>query len=88
VTPLPRPDLVVSVTSTSFTVTNAGNAGAGPFTVAVQGVGTFTFRGLAPGTSATRSVSCASVQRTVTVDPQNQVAESNELNNTARIPAC
>jgi RNA polymerase sigma factor (sigma-70 family) len=88
VTPLPRPDLVVSVTPTSFTVRNVGNAPAGAFTATVQGVGTFTFAGLAPGASATRTVSCASIQRTVTVDPANAVAESNEANNTARIPPC
>jgi hypothetical protein len=89
VTPFPQPDLVVSsVTGTSFTITNRGNAAAGVFVVTVQGVGTFTIRGLAAGSSATRTVTCASIQRTVTVDAQNQVAESNEANNTARIPAC
>ena len=89
VTPFPQPDLVVgSVTGTSFTITNRGTAAAGVFVVTVQGVGTFTFAGLAAGASATRNVSCASIQRLVTVDPQNQVAESNEANNTARIPPC
>jgi HYR domain len=89
VTPFPQPDLVVSsVAGTSFTVTNRGNAGAGLFVVTVQGVGTFTIRGLAAGASVTRTVTCASIQRTITVDAQNQVAESNESNNTARIPPC
>jgi hypothetical protein len=89
VTPFPQADLVVStVTGTSFTITNRGNAAAGVFVVTVQGVGTFTFGGLAAGASVTRNVSCASIQRLVTVDPQNQVAESNEANNTARIPPC
>jgi hypothetical protein len=88
VTPLPRPDLVVTVTPTSFTVSNAGNAAAGAFTVTVQGVGTYTFAGLAAGASATRTVSCASIQRLVRVDPANAVTESNESNNTARIPPC
>jgi hypothetical protein len=89
VTPFPQPDLVVStVSGTSFTITNRGNASAGPFVVTVQGVGTFTIRGLAAGASVTRSVSCASIQRQITIDPQNQVAESNEANNTARIPPC
>ncbi|MCI0635271.1 MAG: HYR domain-containing protein, partial [Actinobacteria bacterium] len=89
VTPFPQPDLVVSsVTGTSFTITNRGNAAAGTFQVTVQGVGTFTIRGLAAGASVTRTVTCASIQRTITVDPQNQVAESNEANNTARIPPC
>ena len=88
VTPFPQPDLGVSVTATSVTITNRGNAAAGVFTYTIQGVGTFTVRGLAAGASITRTVSCASIQRTVSVDPQNQVAESNETNNTARIPAC
>ena len=89
VTPFPQPDLVVnSVSGTSFTITNRGNAAAGLFRVTVQGVGTFTIRGLAAGASVTRTVTCASIQRTITVDSQNQVAESNETNNTARIPPC
>jgi RNA polymerase sigma factor (sigma-70 family) len=89
VTPFPQPDLVVSsVTGTSFTITNRGTAAAGVFIVTVQGVGTFTIRGLAAGASTTRTVTCASILRTITIDPQNQVAESNEVNNTARIPAC
>jgi hypothetical protein len=89
VTPFPQPDLVVSsVTGTRFTITNRGAAAAGPFVVTVQGVGTFTFSGLAAGASVSRTVTCASIQRTITVDPQNQVAESNEANNTARIPPC
>ncbi len=89
VTQFPQPDLVVSaVTGTSFIITNRGNAAAGIFFVTVQGIGTFTIRGLAAGASVTRTVTCASIQRLVTVDPQNQVAESNETNNTARIPPC
>jgi hypothetical protein len=89
VTPFPQPDLVMSsVTGTRFTITNRGTAAAGAFAVTVQGVGTFTFSGLAAGASVTRTLSCASIQRQVTIDPQNQVAESNEANNTARIPPC
>lgn len=89
VTPFPQPDLVVSsVTGTSFRITNRGDAAAGVFVVGVQGVGTFTIRGLAAGASVTRTVTCSSIQRTITIDPQNQVAESDEANNTARIPPC
>ena len=88
VTPLPRPDLVVAVTGTSFTISNVGNAPAGAFVVNVQGLGPFTFGGLAAGASATRTVTCASVQRLVTADSGNAVTESNEGNNTARIPPC
>jgi RNA polymerase sigma factor (sigma-70 family) len=89
VTPFPQPDLVVSsVTGTSFTITNRGNAAAGVFVVTVQGVGTFTIRGLTAGASVTRTVTCASIQRLITIDPKNQVAESNESNNTALLPPC
>jgi hypothetical protein len=88
VKPLPRPDLTVAVAPTRFTVTNAGDAASGSFTVTVQGVGTFTYASLAPGASASRAVACASVPRQVTVDPANQVAESNEQNNGAKLPAC
>ena len=89
VTPFPQPDLVVGALSgTSFTITNRGTAAAGAFAVTVQGVGTFTFGGLAAGASVARTVTCASIQRLITIDPQNQVAESNEANNTARIPPC
>jgi HYR domain len=89
VTPFAQPDLVVSaVSGTSFTITNRGTAAAGTFVVTVQGAVTFTIRGLAAGASVSRAVSCRSVQRTVTLDAQNQVAESNEANNTARIPPC
>jgi subtilase family serine protease len=76
------------VSGMSFTVTNRGNAAAGSFVVTVQGVGTFSIRALAAGSSVTRTVSCASIQRTINVDPENQVAESNEANNTARMPPC
>jgi hypothetical protein len=89
VAPLPQPDLAVTaVTGTSYTITNLGNAPAGVFTVAVQGAGPLTFAGLAPGASVTRAVPCASIPRQVTVDPPNAVAESDETNNTGRIPAC
>ena len=88
VTPFPQPDLVVgSVTATSVTITNRGTAAAGVFIVTIQGVGTFTVP-VSPQVRRPREPSCASIQRAVTVDPQNQVAESNEANNTARIPPC
>ena len=83
-----RPHRLAPSAGTSFTITNRGNAGAGVFVVTVQGAGTFTIRGLAAGASVTRTVTCASIQRQVTVDAQNQVTESNEANNTARIPPC
>jgi RNA polymerase sigma-70 factor (ECF subfamily) len=83
------PDLVFTrVTGSSFTVTNAGDAPAGPFVVVVQGVGPFTFSGLAPGASVTRTFPCSSALRQAVIDPQGQVAESNEQNNRATVPAC
>jgi hypothetical protein len=89
VAPVPQPDLAVSaVTGTSFTVANLGTAPSGVFTVAVQGGGLFTFANLTPGASAARTVPCASIQRQITVDPPNAVAESDEGNNTGRLPAC
>jgi hypothetical protein len=88
VLPPPRPDLVLaSATGTSFTIANRGDAPAGVFTVTVQGVGAFTFAGLPAGASATRTVTCASVRRAVAVDPENRVLESDEGNNTGRVPA-
>jgi RNA polymerase sigma factor (sigma-70 family) len=88
VSPPPQPDLVVSATTKSFTISNVGNAAAGPFLVTVQGVGTFTFSGLAAGASLTRTVTCGTAPRLVVVDARNQVAESNEQNNTASVPGC
>jgi RNA polymerase sigma factor (sigma-70 family) len=89
VTPFPQPDLVVSaVSGTSITIANRGNAAAGPFFVTVQGGTTFAIRALAAGATVTRTLTCASIPRLVTVDAQNQVAESNESNNTAQVPAC
>jgi hypothetical protein len=79
----PLPDLVVSaLTETSFTVTNAGAAPAGAFVVSVTLIGTFTFAGLPPGQSATRTWSaCRRGTLTAIADRGAAVAESNEDNN-------
>ena len=83
----PLPDLVISALGeTSFTVTNQGNAAAGPFVVSVTLVGTFTFSGLAPGQSQTRVWSaCRRGTITAIADRGRTVAESNEDNNSRSI---
>jgi subtilase family serine protease len=80
----PLPDLVISaLTETSFSVTNSGVAAAGPFVVTVALIGTFSFTGLAPGQSATRTWSvCRRGTLTGVADRGATVAESNEANNT------
>ncbi len=81
----PQPDLVISALGrSSFTVTNTGTAAAGPFVVSVTFVGTFTFSGLAPGQSVTRTWSalCPTGRvLTAVADRGQAVAESNEGNN-------
>ena len=78
----PLPDLVVtSLTTTGFTVANAGTAPAASFVVTVTTVGTFTFAGLAPGATATQSWTCRRGTLDLIADRQNTVAESDERNN-------
>lgn len=80
----PLPDLVITALGrSSFTVTNVGSAPAGPFVVTVSQIGTFTFSGLAPGQSATRTWSvCRTGTLIAVADARRTVAESNENNNT------
>ena len=80
----PLPDLVVTaLRETSFTVTNTGTAAAGPFVVSVTLIGTFSFAGLAPGESATRTWSaCRRGTLTTIADRGRTVTESDEANNT------
>jgi RNA polymerase sigma factor (sigma-70 family) len=83
------PDLVIaSLGPNGVTVSNVGNAPAGPFVVRVDVPGgSFTFSGLAPGASQTRSwSSCVEGQITAVADAGSQVAESNEGNNTRSAP--
>ena len=81
----PLPDLVItSLGRSGFTVTNVGAAPAGPFVVSVTFIGTFTFSGLAPGQSATRTWSTLCPRGrvlTAVADRGQAVAESNEGNN-------
>ena len=80
----PLPDLVITaLTETSFTVTNTGTAAAGPFVVSVTLIGTFSFAGLAPHESATRTWSaCRRGTLNAVADRGRTVTESNEANNT------
>jgi RNA polymerase sigma factor (sigma-70 family) len=83
------PDLVIAgLSPTSVTVSNTGTAPAGPFVVRVDVPGgSFTFSGLGPGGSQTRSWStCVEGQITAVADAGSQVAESNEGNNTRSAP--
>jgi hypothetical protein len=89
-TPVRPVDLVVSqFTASSVTVTNQGTGPAGAFSTTIvdsqNQTLTLNFAGLAPGASATQSYDCAKLlrSRTATADSANQVAESNETNNTA-----
>jgi hypothetical protein len=78
------PDLIVSdLTAGTVTVSNVGTAAAGAFVVSIAGGPSFTFGGLAAGASATRTFAstCAAGTITATVDPDGQVAESSEGNN-------
>jgi hypothetical protein len=81
------PDLVISnLTLEQYTVTNQGNAAAGPFRVSVVS-GTSTthdsYSGLGPGQSATATYTRGCELREVRADTLNQVPESNENNNIA-----
>ncbi|MCP9487355.1 MAG: sigma-70 family RNA polymerase sigma factor [Gaiellaceae bacterium MAG52_C11] len=79
----PLPDLVVSeLTESGFTVANSGAAAAGAFVVSVTLVGTFTFSGLEPGQSASRTWSaCRRGTLTAIADRGRSVTESDEDNN-------
>jgi hypothetical protein len=91
-----RPDLVlVPTTGNRFTVRNQGFDAAGPFKVTItypRGVGasteTYDFPGLAEGASVTQSYPCNPTAGAIAVDPGNEVAESDESNNTGATNAC
>jgi hypothetical protein len=93
-----RPDLVlVPTTGNRFTVHNQGFDAAGPFKVTITNPGgrgvppsteTYDFAGLAEGASVTQTYPCNSTSAPITVDPDNQVAESDESNNTGTTNAC
>jgi hypothetical protein len=84
------PDLVISaLTRTSFTVTNQGTAPAGGFYVSLSNSDNpYQFNnGLAAGASASQAFNCLDLPRTATADKGQDVAESDETNNTRSIPA-
>jgi len=79
--------VIANMTSNAFTVKNEGEVAAGPFRVTVVAGPThadFDFPGLGVGQSQMRTfdVACEYV-REARVDPLNQVAENNEVNNIA-----
>jgi hypothetical protein len=88
--PPARPDLIISELTPSFvTVENLGSGAAGPFHLSAfngSGEHTESFTGLAAGASATRPLSGMSACEPIeaAVDDLEQVAESNESNNSAR----
>jgi hypothetical protein len=86
------PDLVFSSTAHgSFTVANVGQDAAGPFKVEISALAgaplVYSFEGLAVGGSVSHAFDC-SRQRVLTIDPENQVDESDESNNTGVAEAC
>lgn len=86
--PVKKADLVISAMdfnptdSYFFTVTNQGEAAAGPFTVTV-GTGSYPITGLAAGASVTRTwATCTNGTFVATADALAQIDESSETNNT------
>jgi subtilase family serine protease len=74
--------VISSLGQFSFAVSNVGEADAGAFVVSVSGVGTFEIGSLDKGDTKTRSwQTCQVGTMTATADAQNQIAESNESNN-------
>jgi hypothetical protein len=83
----PKPDLVITAMDTrNVTVTNQGKATAGAFTVTVAGWGTVSFAAGLPAGGSTSGqyyfgTDCGGDYRAL-ADSGQQVAESNEANNT------
>ena len=87
----PLPDLVVgSLAKNSITIRNQGTAPAGPSTLTITLVGTFSVPVIQPGASITFSWStCRVGTYSAIVDRTNAVAESDETNNRAsRVNTC
>jgi hypothetical protein len=89
--PAALPDLViVSGGRLPPQISNVGNAAAGPFHLSIQDspsgpARTSAFTGLVAGARVSTSITCRS-GRVFTVDPGNEVTESNESNNTFMCP--
>jgi uncharacterized repeat protein (TIGR01451 family) len=88
----PRTPRIGDVVTVTAQVRNQGDADAGPFAVELRDAfGTLlqNFSGLPAGGSMTvsfqRQVNTSSMTFTLTVDPLNQVDESNESNNTVQL---
>lgn len=88
----PRNPQIGDVITVTAQIRNQGDASAGPFAVELRdsfGSLTQNFSGLAAGASLNisfnRQVNMTSDTLTLTVDPFNQVAESNETNNTTQL---
>jgi len=82
------PDFTITQqSSVSFTVTNIGGGIPQRFAIAVDTPMLWHWyevpTGLAPGASITFAIHCLGWGLTATIDPGNQVAESNENNNSA-----
>jgi len=77
------PDLVIrQVTSQQVVVANIGGSAAEPFVVDAGKVGTFPVAGLAAGASRALTFPCFEGSIVANADALDQVAESNEGNNT------
>ena len=88
----PTSPTVGSTVTFQVTVRNQGTASAGSFTVRLQGAATYqdaTVASLAAGSSTTRTftlpLSTSPETFTATADVHNQVAESDEANNTRQV---
>lgn len=82
------PDLeITDTTNASLTVANSGTGPAGAFVVRVNGAEDITFEALDADASEARDVPCELLARTAIVDPDDQVEESDETNNSQEIPA-
>ena len=87
----PLPDLLVgSFAKNSITITNRGTAPAGPSTLTITLVGTFSVPSVQPGASHdVLVVDCRVGTYSAIVDRTNAVAESDETNNRAsRVNTC
>jgi hypothetical protein len=87
----PLPDLVVaSLAKYSITIRNQGTAPAGPSTLTITLIGTFSVPAVQPGASVTFSWSiCRVGTYSAIVDRTGVVAESDETNNRAsRVNTC